>query len=199
MKCVAAVIITLAGMAISAAGDIIIGPFDTEASFEPPEIMLNSTSGEMTVSINLDWNWAKEIPWAMEYGGQLKLVFLDAFGSVAPQFILPDERTTVPGGMVRQDEGKNYVVVVGQISDVPMHFEWSGLLEGSYFIALDREYSVIYASDFFNNSAIGIPIAEPLRITVVPEPCTLVIAGIGFLGLAWARRRLRKGTGQLAN
>ncbi|HUW30421.1 MAG TPA: PEP-CTERM sorting domain-containing protein [Planctomycetota bacterium] len=174
----------------SARADIIVGPFETQASFEPPEIMLNSTSGEMTVSINLDWNWANEFPWAVEYGGYVKLEFLDAFGSVAPQFILPKENRSVTGGTIWQDEGQ-YVIVYGQISDVPVHFEWSGLVEGSYSIALDRDYSVISATGGYNDSAIGIPIAEPLRITVVPEPCTLAIAGMGFLGLGWARRRLR--------
>ncbi|HUW30419.1 MAG TPA: PEP-CTERM sorting domain-containing protein [Planctomycetota bacterium] len=190
MKCVAAVIITLAGMATSAAADTIIGPFDTEASFDPPEIMLNSTSGAFNVGLNLDWIWAEEYTWMQDYGGTLRLMFLEASGKAAPEFFLPYETMNVAGGTVRQN-GSNFAIW-GQVSYVPLHVEYNGLVEGSYFIELDRDYSRIGRSSVFNDSAVGIPIAEPLRITVVPEPCTLAIAGMGFAGLAWARRRLRR-------
>jgi len=172
-----------------AAADTIIGPFEAYVSFDPPDILLNSTSGEFNVGVNLDWSWVDEITWSAVYSGGFQLVFLDAMGNAAPQFFLPFERPPAGGDGVSQ-YGDNFSVL-GKLSYVTLHFQYDGLPEGSYFIGIDPEPSGMSANWGYNDSAFADPIAEPLRITVVPEPCTLVIAGMGLVGLAWARRRLR--------
>jgi len=177
-----------------AAGDIIIGPFDTTASFDPQEIVLAPGSGDFYVNVNLDWSWAQEIPFPYHYVS-LQFRFRDASGRIAPEFLLPNQTTTVDGVSMNQINGGIYTYpdVTEEIKYIPMHIIYSGLSEGSYLVELDTANSMELVSTLAMDNGLARPTAEPLRITVVPEPCTLAIAGMGFLGLAWARRRPRKG------
>jgi len=181
-------------LSCGAAADIILGPFDTTASFDPQEIVLAPGSGDFYVNVNLDWSWAQGIPFP-GHEVSLHLSFVDEYGNVAAQFSIPDQYKNLDGFTVYQHMGgiSAFSTVPDEFPYMPLHIEYDGLSEGSYLVEFaevgckESVYNLIF------DKAFAIPTAEPLRITVVPEPCTLAIAGMGFLGLAWARRRLRKG------
>jgi len=176
-----------------AAGDIIIGPFDTTASFDPQEIVLAPGSGDFYVNVNLDWSWAQGIPFPL-HEVSLYLSFVDEYGNLAAQFSIPDQYKNLDGFTVYQYTGgiSAFSTVPDEFPYMPLHIEYDGLTEGSYLVEFAEAGCKESLYTVGNDVAFAIPTAEPLRITVVPEPCTLAIAGMGFLGLAWTRRRLHR-------
>jgi len=107
-----------------AAGDIIIGPFDTTASFSPQEIALAPGSGDFWVNVNLDWSWTEGIPFSPNgYGVLLHLSIVDEYGNAAAQFSIPDQRSTVGDVVIRQYNGyiNAYSTVPAEFPYMPLH------------------------------------------------------------------------------